>query len=149
MQKIYFGMGCFWKTEEQFKNINGILETEVGYAGGYKSKVTYEEVCQGNTGHAEVVKLTFDENVISLEKILELFFKFHDPTQKDMQFPDVGTQYRSEIFYENDQQKELAFKIKEKFNKIHNNKIETNISPIKNYVTAEPYHQKYIEKNRR
>ncbi len=149
MQKIYFGMGCFWKPEEQFKNIKGILETEVGYAGGYKSKVTYEEVCQGNTGHAEVVKLSFDENVISFEKILELFFKLHDPTQKDMQFPDVGTQYRSEIFYENDGQRDLAIKTKDKFNKILNNKIETKISPIKNYCKAEEYHQKYIEKNRR
>ena len=149
MQKIYFGMGCFWKPEEQFKNIKGILETEVGYAGGYKSKVTYEEVCQGNTGHAEVVKLSFDENVISFEKILELFFKLHDPTQKDMQFPDVGTQYRSEIFYENDGQRDSAIKTKDKFNKILNNKIETKISPIKNYCKAEEYHQKYIEKNRR
>ena len=142
-------MGCFWKPEEQFKNIKGILETEVGYAGGYKSKVTYEEVCQGNTGHAEVVKLSFDENVISFEKILELFFKLHDPTQKDMQFPDVGTQYRSEIFYENDGQRDSAIKTKDKFNKILNNKIETKISPIKNYCKAEEYHQKYIEKNRR
>ena len=148
MQKIYFGMGCFWKPEEQFKNIKGILATEVGYAGGYKSKVTYEEVCQGNTGHAEVVKLSFDTNIISIEKILELFFKLHDPTQKDMQFPDVGTQYRSEIFYENEYQKEVANKVKEKFNKLFNNKIETNISPIKNYCKAEEYHQKYIEKNR-
>ena len=148
MQKIYFGMGCFWKPEEQFKNIKGILATEVGYAGGYKSKVTYEEVCQGNTGHAEVVKLSFDTNIISIEKILELFFKLHDPTQKDMQFPDVGTQYRSEIFYENEHQKEVANKVKEKFNKLFNNKIETNISPIKNYCKAEEYHQKYIEKNR-
>ncbi|OUX53927.1 MAG: peptide-methionine (S)-S-oxide reductase [Pelagibacteraceae bacterium TMED287] len=146
MQKIYFGMGCFWKPEEQFKNIKGILETEVGYAGGYKSKVTYEEVCQGNTGHAEVVKLLFDENTISFEKVLELFFKMHDPTQKNMQFPDVGKQYRSEIFYENEQQKEEALKIKEKFNKVYNNKIETNISPIKNYCKAEEYHQRYIEK---
>ena len=146
MQKIYFGMGCFWKPEEQFKNIKGILATEVGYAGGYKSKVTYEEVCQGNTGHAEVVKLSFDTNIISIEKILELFFKLHDPTQKDMQFPDVGTQYRSEIFYENEHQKEVANKVKEKFNKLFNNKIETNISPIKNYCKAEEYHQKYIQK---
>ena len=149
MQKIYLGMGCFWKPEEQFKNIKGILETEVGYAGGYKSKVTYEEVCQGNTGHAEVVKLTFDENVISFEKIIELFFKLHDPTQKDMQFPDVGTQYRSEIFYEDNAQRDLAIKLKDKFNKMHNNKIETNISQIKNYCKAEEYHQKYIEKTRR
>ncbi len=142
-------MGCFWKPEEQFKTQKGIIDTEVGYAGGYKSQVTYEEVCQGNTGHAEIVKLTFDENIISYEKILELFFKMHDPTQKDMQFPDVGTQYRSEIFYENEQQKGIANKVKEKFNKILNNKIETNISPIKNYCKAEEYHQKYIEKTRR
>ena len=142
-------MGCFWKPEEQFKTQKGIIGTEVGYAGGYKSKVTYEEVCQGNTGHAEIVKLSFDENIISYEKILELFFKLHDPTQKDMQFPDVGTQYRSEIFYENEQQKEIAKKVKEKFNKVFKNKIETNISPIKNYCKAEEYHQKYIEKTRR
>ena len=142
-------MGCFWKPEEQFKTQKGIIDTEVGYAGGYKSQVTYEEVCQGNTGHAEIVKLSFDENIISYEKILELFFKLHDPTQKDMQFPDVGTQYRSEIFYENEQQKEIAEKVKEKFNKTFNNKIETNISPIKNYCKAEEYHQKYIEKTRR
>ena len=142
-------MGCFWKPEEQFKNIKGILETEVGYAGGYKSKVSYEEVCQGNTGHAEVVKLSFDENVISFEKILELFFKLHDPTQKDMQFPDIGTQYRSEIFYDNITQRDLAIKIKDKFNKVYNNKIETIISPIKNYCKAEEYHQKYIEKKQR
>tara|TARA_X000000368_G_scaffold376509_1_gene329586 strand:- start:761 stop:1207 length:447 start_codon:yes stop_codon:yes gene_type:complete len=148
MQKIYFGMGCFWKPEEQFKNIKGILETEVGYTGGYKSKVTYEEVCQGNTGHAEVVKLSFDENVVSFEKILELFFKLHDPTQKDMQFPDVGTQYRSEIFYETDEQKKEAEKILNKKNKEFNGKIQTNISKVKNYCRAEEYHQKYIEKNK-
>ena len=147
MQKIYFGMGCFWKPEEQFKNIKGILETEVGYTGGYKSKVTYEEVCQGNTGHAEVVKLSFDENVVSFEKILELFFKLHDPTQKDMQFPDVGTQYRSEIFYENDEQKKEAEEILNEVNKKLNGKIQTNISKFNNYCKAEEYHQKYIEKN--
>jgi len=148
MQKIYFGMGCFWKPEEQFKNIKGILETEVGYTGGYKSKVTYEEVCQGNTGHAEVVKLSFDENVVSFEKILELFFKLHDPTQKDMQFPDVGTQYRSEIFYETDEQKKEAEEILNEKKKEFNGKIQTNISKVKNYCRAEEYHQKYIEKNK-
>ena len=141
-------MGCFWKPEEQFKNIKGILETEVGYTGGYKSKVTYEEVCQGNTGHAEVVKLSFDENILSFEKILELFFKLHDPTQKDMQFPDVGTQYRSEIFYETDEQKKEAEKILNEKNKELNGKIQTNISKVKNYCRAEEYHQKYIEKSK-
>ncbi len=126
-------MGCFWKREEKFPSQKGIVDTEVGYAAGYKSKVTYEEVCQGNTGHAEIVKLSFDETIISFEKILALCFKLNDPTQKDMQFPDIGTQYRSEIFYENEQQKVIAITVKEKFNKVFNNKIETNISPIKNY----------------
>ena len=139
MQHCYLALGCFWKPEEIFRQTKGITETEVGYAGGKSNKVTYEQVCGGDTGHAETVKLTFDENIISYKEILEIFFNIHDPTQKDMQFPDVGTQYRSEIFYENEQQKEIAEKVKEKFNKILNNKIETNISPIKNYCKAEEY----------
>jgi methionine-S-sulfoxide reductase len=141
-------MGCFWGPEENFKNKPGILETEVGYAGGNSSKTTYEEVCSGNTGHAEVVKLTFDENKISFKKILDLFFKMHDPTQKDMQYPDVGTQYRSEIFYETEKQKQEASEVLNEFNKKLDGKIQTNISVIKNYCKAEEYHQKYIEKNR-
>jgi peptide-methionine (S)-S-oxide reductase len=148
MQKCTLALGCFWKPEENFKNKPGILETEVGYAGGAKAQVTYEEVCTGNTGHAEVVRLTFDENKISYKKILDLFFKMHDPTQKDMQYPDVGTQYRSEIFYETEQQKKEATEILNDFNKILQGKIQTNISKIKNYCRAEEYHQKYIEKNR-
>ena len=148
MQKCTLALGCFWKPEENFKNKPGILETEVGYAGGAKAQVTYEEVCTGNTGHAEVVRLTFDENKISYKKILDLFFKMHDPTQKDMQYPDVGTQYRSEIFYETEHQKKEATEILNDFNKILQGKIQTNISKIKNYCRAEEYHQKYIEKNR-
>lgn len=148
MQKCTLALGCFWKPEENFKNKPGILETEVGYAGGAKAQITYEEVCTGNTGHAEVVRLTFNENKISYKKILDLFFKMHDPTQKDMQYPDVGTQYRSEIFYETEQQKKEATEILNDFNKILQGKIQTNISKIKNYCRAEEYHQKYIEKNR-
>ncbi len=148
MQKCTLALGCFWKPEENFKNKPGILETEVGYAGGNSEKTTYEDVCTGSTGHAEVVRLSFDENVISFKKILDLFFKMHDPTQKDMQYPDVGTQYRSEIFYENEQQKKEAFEIFNEFNKKLSGKIQTNISAIKNYCKAEEYHQKYIEKNR-
>ena len=148
MQKCTLALGCFWKPEENFKNKPGILETEVGYAGGAKAQVTYEEVCTGNTGHAEVVRLTFDENKISYKQILDLFFKMHDPTQKDMQYPDVGTQYRSEIFYETEQQKKEATEILNDFNKILQGKIQTNISKIKNYCRAEEYHQNYIEKNR-
>ena len=148
MQKCTLGMGCFWGGEENFKNKPGILETEVGYAGGNSSQTSYEEVCTGNTGHAEVVRLTFDENKISFKKILDLFFKMHDPTQKDMQFPDVGTQYRSEIFYENEEQKRDAERVLREFNKKHNGKIQTNISKFDNYCKAEDYHQRYIEKNR-
>ena len=148
MKKCTLALGCFWKPEENFKNKPGIIETEVGYAGGLSDKVTYEEVCKGDTGHAEVVRLTFDEKLISFKKILNLFFKMHDPTQKDMQYPDVGTQYRSEIFYEDDTQKAEATEILEIFNKELNGKIQTNISRLKNYCKAEEYHQKYLEKNR-
>ena len=148
MKKCTLALGCFWKPEENFKNKPGIIETEVGYAGGLSDKVTYEEVCKGDTGHAEVVRLTFDEKVISFKKILDLFFKMHDPTQKDMQYPDVGTQYRSEIFYEDHNQKVEAKEILEIFNKELNGKIQTNISEIKNYCKAEEYHQKYLEKIR-
>ncbi len=148
MQKCTLALGCFWKPEENFKNKPGILETEVGYAGGSSEKTTYEDVCTGSTGHAEVVRLTFDENVISFKKILDLFFKMHDPTQKDMQYPDIGKQYRSEIFYENEKQKKEASEILNEFNKKLGGKIQTNISAIKNYCKAEEYHQKYIEKNR-
>ena len=148
MQKCTLALGCFWKPEENFKNKLGVIETEVGYAGGQSSKVSYEEVCKGNTGHAEVVRLSFDEKKISYKKILDLFFKMHDPTQKDMQLPDIGTQYRSEIFYENDEQKKEAQEVLNEKNNEFNGKIETNISKIKNYCKAEQYHQKYIEKNK-
>ncbi|MBS23518.1 MAG: peptide-methionine (S)-S-oxide reductase [Rhodobacterales bacterium] len=148
MQKCTLALGCFWKPEENFKNKPGILETEVGYAGGNSEQTSYEEVCTGSTGHAEVVRLTFDENIVSFKKILNLFFKMHDPTQKDMQYPDVGTQYRSEIFYENEKQKQEALEVLNEFNEKLNGKIQTNISVIKNYCKAEEYHQKYIEKNR-
>ena len=148
MKKCTLALGCFWKPEENFKNKPGIIETEVGYAGGLSDKVTYEEVCKGDTGHAEVVRLTFDEKIISFKKILDLFFKMHDPTQKDMQYPDVGTQYRSEIFYEDAIQKAEAKEVLKIFNEELNGKIQTNISQLKNYCKAEEYHQKYLEKNR-
>ena len=148
MKKCALALGCFWKPEENFKNKPGIIETEVGYAGGLSDKVTYEEVCRGDTGHAEVVRLTFDEKLFSFKKILDLFFKMHDPTQKNMQLPDIGDQYRSEIFYSDEDQKDTAKKVIEKFDKIYNGKIATNVSKLKNYCKAEEYHQKYILKNR-
>ena len=146
MQKSYLALGCFWKPEETFREIDGVIETEVGYAGGDSSNTSYEEVCTGKTGHTEAVKITYDEKIISYEKLLEVFFKIHDPTQKDMLSPDVGTQYRSEIFYDNEQQKNIAEKYKNLFNEKFDGKIETNISKIKNYCKAEEYHQKYIMK---
>jgi len=146
MQKSYLALGCFWKPEETFRQLTGVIETEVGYAGGDSSNTNYEEICTGKTGHAETVKINYDEKIISYEKLLEVFFKIHDPTQKDMQYPDMGTQYRSEIFYENEQQKNTAEKYKNLFNEKFDRKIETNISKIKNYCKAEEYHQKYIMK---
>jgi peptide-methionine (S)-S-oxide reductase len=146
MQKSYLALGCFWKPEDIYRQITGVIETEVGYAGGESGNTSYEEVCTGKTGHTETVKIIYDEKIISYEKLLEVFFKSHDPTQKDMQYPDVGTQYRSEIFYENEQQKNTAEKYKNLLNEKFNGKIETNISKIKNYCKAEDYHQKYIMK---
>jgi len=136
--------GCFWGIEENFRTKPGVISTEVAYAGGLKNHTTYEEVCSGNTGHAEAVQITFDENIVSYEKILELFFKMHDPTQKDMQYPDIGTQYRSEIFYYNQEQKKTANSVKKRFNDLLNGKVVTNINPLTTYVKAEEYHQKYI-----
>ena len=146
MQKCTLALGCFWKPEKNFKNKPGIIQTEVGYAGGQKSEVTYEEVCTGNTGHAEVVRLTYDEKIIPFKKILYLLFKMHYPKQKDMHYQDVGTQYRSEIYYETEEQKKAAEETLSEKNPEFGGKIQTNISKIKNYCKAEEYHQRYIEK---
>tara|TARA_B110001454_G_C12329780_1_gene271373 strand:+ start:38 stop:487 length:450 start_codon:yes stop_codon:yes gene_type:complete len=148
MEIAILALGCFWGPEIKFSKIDGVIRTEVGYCGGNSSSTTYKEVCTGKTNHAEVVKLEFDDKVISFKKILDLFFKMHDPTQKNMQFPDVGTQYRSEIFYETDEQKKEAEEVLNEKNKEFNGKIQTNISKVKNYCKAEEYHQKYIEKNK-
>ena len=147
MEIAVLALGCFWGPEKKFGKIEGIVETEVGYCGGKMPNVTYKEVCSGETGHAEVVKLTFDSKKISYEKILEYFFEFHDPTTLDKQGPDIGTQYRSEIFYINDEQKKISYSILDKLNKKFNSKIVTKISEIKNYTRAEEYHQEYLEKN--
>ena len=147
MEIAILALGCFWGPEKKFGKIEGILETEVGYCGGKMPNVTYKEVCSGETGHAEVVKLTFDSKKISYEKILEYFFEFHDPTTLNRQGPDIGTQYRSEIFYNNDEQKKISNSVIEKLNKKFNSKIVTKISENKNYTRAEEYHQKYLEKN--
>ena len=146
MEIAVLACGCFWGPEIKFSRLDGIYKTEVGYCGGNTSKTSYQEVCSGDTNHAEVVKLDFDPKIISYEKILDYFFEIHDPTTLNSQGPDFGTQYRSEIFYLNDEQKNIAKKIIEKYNKKYSGKVVTKISQIKNYCIAEEYHQKYLEK---
>ena len=126
---------------------SGITNTEVGYCGGKNKDTNYQEVCTGTTGHAEVVKIEFDENIISYEKIINLFFDFHDPTTLDRQGPDIGTQYRSEIFYLNEIQKKVAGKVLDKRNLDFKGRIVTKITEVLNYCKAEEYHQKYLMKN--
>jgi len=146
MEIAVLALGCFWGPEIKFSKINGIIKTEVGYCGGNSPTTTYKEVCTGKTNHAEVVKLDFDEKVIKYEKILKIFFDIHDPTSLNSQGPDIGTQYRSEIFYLNDSQKKIAEKILQDVNKRLSGKVVTKISLLKNYCPAEEYHQKYLEK---
>ena len=146
MEIAVLALGCFWGPEIKFSKINGIIKTEVGYCGGNSPTTTYKEVCTGKTNHAEVVKLEYDEKVISYEKIIKIFFEIHDPTTLNAQGPDIGTQYRSEIFFLNDNQKQIAEKVLKDFNERLSGKIVTKISLLKNYCPAEEYHQKYLEK---
>ena len=146
MEIAVLALGCFWGPEIKFSKIDGIIKTEVGYCGGNSSVTTYKEVCTGNTNHAEVVKLDFDEKTISYEKILKIFFQIHDPTTLNSQGPDFGTQYRSEIFYLNDNQKMIAERVLNEVNERLSGKVVTKISLLKNYCPAEEYHQKYLEK---
>ena len=146
MEIAVLALGCFWGPEIKFSKIEGIIKTEVGYCGGNSPTTTYKEVCTGDTNHAEVVKLDFDEKIITYEKILKTFFQIHDPTTLNSQGPDFGTQYRSEIFYLNDNQKNIAEKIIEENNSKLAGRVVTKLSPLKNYCKAEEYHQKYLDK---
>ena len=146
MEIAVLALGCFWGPEIKFSKIDGIIKTEVGYCGGNSSTTTYKEVCAGNTNHAEVVKLEFDEKIISYENILNFFFEIHNPTTLNSQGPDFGTQYRSEIFYLNDNQKAIAEKVSRDVDEKLSGKLVTKISLLKNYCPAEEYHQKYLEK---
>ena len=146
MEIAVLALGCFWGPEIKFSKIDGIVKTEVGYCGGNTPNTTYKEVCTGETNHAEVVKLDFDEKIITYEKILKIFFQIHDPTTLNSQGPDFGTQYRSEIFYLNDNQKVIAEKVLNEVNERLSGKVVTKISLLKNYCPAEEYHQKYLEK---
>ena len=148
MEKAIFACGCFWGVESTFGKINGVITTAVGYTGGRTENPNYKEVCGGNTYHAEAVLLDFDPNVTSYEKLVNAFFKIHDPTTLNRQGPDVGSQYRSAIFYENESQKKNAEKVKKEFEdaKFFKNKIVTQIVSAERFYFAEEYHQKYHEK---
>jgi len=146
MEIAVLALGCFWGPENKFNKLDGIIKTEVGYCGGKSPKTTYKEVCTGLTSHAEVVKLEFDPKTISYDEIINHFFKIHDPTTFNSQGPDFGTQYRSEIFYLNLNQKNIAEKLIELENKKLNGKLVTKLSLFKNYCPAEEYHQKYLDK---
>ena len=146
MEIAVLGLGCFWGPEIKFSKLEGVIKTEVGYCGGDSKETTYKEVCTGNTNHAEVVKLDFDPKVISYEKILNFFFEIHDSTTLNSQGPDFGTQYRSEIFYLSDKQKEIAEETMDRMNSNLSGKVVTKLSLLKNYCPAEEYHQRYLEK---
>ena len=147
MEIAILALGCFWGPEVKFSKLDGVLKTEVGYCGGDSNKTNYKEVCAGSTNHAEVVKLEFDPKLISYEKIIKFFYDIHDPTTLNSQGPDFGTQYRSEIFYLNEQQKQIAEKITNDENIRFSGKIVTKISLVRNYCQAEEYHQKYLDKS--
>ena len=143
MEIAVLGLGCFWGPEIKFSKLKGVIKTAVGYCGGDTKEVTYKEVCTGKTTHAEVVKLDCDPEVISYEKILDIFIENHNPTTLNSQGPDFGTQYRSEIFYLNNKQKEIAENVIEKINSTLSGKVVTKASLLKNYCPAEEYHQRY------
>ena len=146
MEIAVLALGCFWGPEKKYGQLEGVYRTEVGYCGGNSPNTNYREVCTGSTNHAEAVKLEFDPKVISYEEIVKKFFEFHDPTTLNSQGPDFGTQYRSEIFYLNDEQKKIAQKIINEENVRLSGRVVTKLSELKNYCAAEEYHQKYLEK---
>ena len=148
-EKATFGAGCFWGVELAFRKVNSVTEATTGYLGGSMANPTYKDVCTGNTGHAEVVQVVFDSDETTFEDLLEVFWSCHDPTQRNRQGPDVGTQYRSAIFYHSSDQHEAAraavdaLEQSGRFNK----PIATEIAPASTFYPAEEYHQRYLEKN--
>ncbi|MEW6035621.1 MAG: peptide-methionine (S)-S-oxide reductase MsrA [Candidatus Micrarchaeota archaeon] len=147
LETATFGGGCFWGTEELFRQIKGVKETAVGYMGGSKEKPTYEEVCDDTTGHVEVVQISYDPSVTTYEKLLSVFWMAHHPTQADGQGNDIGSQYRPVIFYHSAEQKKLAEESKASEQKKYSEPIATSIEPAGQFWRAEEYHQKYLVKN--
>lgn len=149
-ETVTLGAGCFWCVEAIFSRVNGVVKVESGYSGGHVANPTYQEVCTGNTGHAEVVQVTFNPEIIPFAKILEIYFKTHDPTTLNRQGNDIGTQYRSVIFYHTEEQKVTAIEIKNQLDaaRIWSSPIVTAIEPCQNFYKAENYHQNYYEYNK-
>lgn len=145
-----FGAGCFWCVEAVYQRLDGVVSLESGYSGGEVKDPTYKEICTGKTGHAEVVRITYDPQKVSFAELLEVFWRTHDPTTLNRQGNDVGTQYRSVIFYHDDEQKQIAEKSKEAASEaaIYDDPIVTEISPLTNYYAAEKYHQNYFNQNK-
>ncbi len=150
MEKATFGAGCFWGPEETFRKVDGVTSTSVGYMGGSLENPTYEEVCTGRTGHAEVVDVEFDPSRIAYEELLEIFWACHDPTTLNRQGPDFGTQYRSVLFFYSAEQEAAARASKEKLERSgrYRREIVTEITPASTYYPADEYHQRYVEKRR-
>ena len=147
MKRIILGGGCFWGVEEFFSSVNGIINTEVGYANGRTENPTYEDVCYGNTYFAEVCLIDYDEDIISLEEILNKFWSIIDPTTLNRQGNDIGSQYRTGIYYIDKADEEIILKNLDNLQKRYIKKIVTEIKPLENYYKAEEYHQKYLKKN--
>jgi peptide-methionine (S)-S-oxide reductase len=145
-EQATFAAGCFWQVEIDFANTPGVLSTEVGYTGGTAESPSYEEVCGDRTGHAEAVHLTFDPDQVSYEELLNIFFGLHDPTQVNRQGPDVGSQYRSAIFFHSPEQEREAIAAKERIQTENRNPVATEIVPAGPFWRAEDYHQRYLEK---
>lgn len=150
MEKATLAGGCFWCTEAVFKRLKGVSQVVSGYTGGNIENPTYEQVSMGNTNHAEAIQITFDPEIISFEKLLKIFFNTHNPTTLNQQGADIGTQYRSAIFYENEEQRKTAEKEKENFNKNNHygKNATTTIEPLDKFYSAENYHQDYYERNK-
>lgn len=146
MEKATFGAGCFWGVEAAFKKIPGVISTQVGYSGGHWPNPTYEDVCSGKTGHAEVVTLEFDPNIVTYDQLLDTFWSIHDPTQLNRQGVDIGTQYRSAIDFHTPEQEKAAMASRERAQKNWPQKIATEIKPASTFWRAEEYHQCYLEK---
>jgi len=147
MEEAVLGGGCFWCVEAAFEELEGVQEVVSGYAGGSTEKPSYREVCQGETGHAEVVKITYNEDKITYREILEFFFRIHNPTTKDREGPDTGTQYRSIIPYQNEEQKETAKKFIKNEQSSYGDKIVTELKELEKFWKAEEKHQNYFDKN--